>query len=214
MTDYLRAENLTIIRQHRLLFPPLDLILSAGAGIHLIGANGSGKTTLVKLLAGTLPCAYGSVQRKSSLLFLGHKPGVKGLFTVRENIALFAQLYHGMCKQPRQNLQRRIEQAMRAVALEKLANRPLRALSAGQQRRVQLARLWLDTPPLWLLDEPLNLLDRETILRFGSRCSKHLGNGGALLITSHQELPFQDARIRTLDLCSPRENKANGTMPL
>lgn len=214
MNEYLSAQSLSIVRQQRSLFRRLDLTLYAGSGIHLIGANGSGKTTLLQLLAGILPCTRGTVRRTVPLIFLGHKPGVKALLTVRENIALFARLYHGMGKLPRTHVQARIEQAIDAVALEPFAEHRVVTLSAGQQRRVQLARLWLDPPPLWLLDEPLNSLDQMIIPGFGARCTQHLDNAGALLITSHQALPFADARMRRLSLGSDSNQAANGPIPL
>ena len=214
MTEYLRAKNLTVIRGHHLLFRRLDLTVCAGAGIHLIGANGSGKTTLLQLFAGTLPCLHGEVRRKVPLIFLGHKPGIKALRTVRENLTLSARLYHGMGKLPRARLQACVEEAIRAVALERLADHRVETLSAGQKRRVQLARLWLDVPPLWLLDEPLNTLDQAIIPRLGARCLHHLDTAGALLITSHQALPFKDARIRTLCLGSGSNAATGDTITL
>lgn len=214
MNDYLSAQNLSIVRGHRVLLRGLDLILGAGSGIHLLGTNGSGKTTLLQLLAGTLPCSHGTVRRTVPLIFLGHKPGVKALLTVRENISLFARLYHGMGKLRRARLEARIEQAIQAVALEAFAEHRIVTLSAGQKRRVQLARLWLDSPPLWLLDEPLNSLDQAIIPRFGARCTEHLNHAGALLITSHQALPFTDARMRRLSLDPDPDQTTNGTIRL
>lgn len=196
------AENLGIVRQNRVLFRGLNFSLTAGEGVHLLGENGSGKTTFMQLLAGTLPIPFGQVTRHAPLIYLGHRAGVKGLLTVRENLLLFAKLYHGMGKLPRAALEERITSAITAMGLIDYCDALLNQLSAGQQRRVQLARLWLDTPPIWLLDEPLNALDTQTVARLGEKCCAHLGNQGALLITSHQTLPFGSTQIARRELSS------------
>lgn len=199
MNELIRADNLGIIRQHRPLFRQLSLVLRSGEGIHLTGENGSGKTTLLQLLAGTIPCSHGEITRHSPLIFLGHRPGVKPQLTVRENLQMAALLYH---KMPKTGLAGKLDNAIVQVNLSRFADRQVQTLSAGQQRRVQLARLWLDCPPLWLLDEPLTALDHASSERLYQHCLTHLGSGGGLLITSHQALPFAHAQIREIALDS------------
>lgn len=184
MSILLRAENLSMMRTHRIIFRHLSLSLYRGEALHLFGENGSGKTTLLQILANTLQASHGNIQRHEALLFLGHKAGVKPLLTARENLRFAAKLYHGM----KNEVDSAVETALAQVGLSALADRQIRYLSAGQQRRVQLARLWLDTPPIWLLDEPLTALDVDSVAHLHQRCIQHLQQGGGLLFTSHQ--PF------------------------
>ena len=121
----------------------MTLTVHSGHAYYLRGDNGSGKTTLLQALAGLLAIQAGNIERHAPLLYLGHRPGVKSVLTVRENLALAARLYH---QHPAGNAE--LDRAIEAVGLTRHAERQTRHLSAGQQRRVQLARLWLPSPPL------------------------------------------------------------------
>ena len=155
----LEADNLTLLKGSSLLLRHYQISIAAGQIIHLTGDNGSGKTTLLQALAGLITPQGGTIRRHAPHLYLGHRPGIKTTLTARENLRYAARLYHGMHGA---ELETRLDAALAAVALNSHDDRQSRHLSAGQQRRCQLARLWLDTPPLWLLDEPLTALDTIT----------------------------------------------------
>lgn len=191
----LRADNLTVFKGNHVLFRRFCLSIQCGEIIHLSGENGSGKTTLLQTLAGIHPYQGGKISRHSPYLYLGHYPGVKATLTPRENLRFAARLYHQMRGQA---LESRIRDALDATGLSQQADQQTRTLSAGQQRRTQLARLWLDTPPLWLLDEPLTALDSNTGEKLLRHIAQHRQNHGAVIITSHQALPFQDMKVQTL----------------
>ena len=179
----LEADNLTLLKGSTLLLRRYCLRIAAGDIIHLTGENGSGKTTLLQALAGLSTPQHGCIRRHASLLYLGHRPGIKGVLTARENLRYAARLYHGMSGA---GLERRLDAALAAVGIAHLATRQSRLLSAGQQRRCQLARLWLDTPPLWLLDEPLTALDAATAATLLQHLEQHRACGGAAVIGEGQ----------------------------
>ena len=189
----LEADNLTLLKGSSLLLRRYHINIAAGQIIHLTGDNGSGKTTLLQALAGLITPQGGSIRRHAPHLYLGHRPGIKSTLTARENLRYAARLYHSMNGS---GLEARLDAALAAVALNAHDDRQSRQLSAGQQRRCQLARLWLDTPPLWLLDEPLTALDATTSATLLARLEAHRQNGGAVIITSHQplKLPVLDVR--------------------
>ena len=189
----LEADNLTLLKGSSLLLRHYSLHIAAGQIIHLTGDNGSGKTTLLQALAGLLTPQGGTIRRHAPHLYLGHRPGIKTTLTARENLRYAARLYHGMHGA---ELETRLDAALAAVALHAHDDRQSRHLSAGQQRRCQLARLWLDTPPLWLLDEPLTALDATTTATLLAHLEQHRQHGGAAIITSHQplDLPILETR--------------------
>ena len=189
----LEADNLTLLKGSSLLLRHYSLHIAAGQIIHLTGDNGSGKTTLLQALAGLLTPQGGTICRHTPHLYLGHRPGIKTTLTARENLRYAARLYHGMHGA---ELETRLDAALAAVALNSHDDRQSRQLSAGQQRRCQLARLWLDTPPLWLLDEPLTALDATTTATLLAHLEQHRQHGGAAIITSHQplDLPILETR--------------------
>ena len=182
----LEANNLTLLKGSSLLLRHCNLTISAGQILHLTGDNGSGKTTLLQALAGL-------ITPHAPHLYLGHRSGIKTTLTARENLRYAARLYHGMNDA---GLEARLDAALAAVALNSHDDRQSRQLSAGQQRRCQLARLWLDTPPLWLLDEPLTALDATTTATLLAHLEQHRQHGGAAIITSHQplDLPVLETR--------------------
>ena len=198
--NLLEADNLTLLKGSTLLLRRYHLHIAAGDIIHLTGENGSGKTTLLQALAGLFTPQHGTIHRHTPLLYLGHRPGIKGTLTARENLRYAARLYHGMSGT---GLETRLDAALTAVALNRHDNRQSRQLSAGQQRRCQLARLWLETPPLWLLDEPLTALDAATTATLLHHLEQHRRRGGAAIITSHQplDLPVLDVRPVQADSC-------------
>lgn len=183
-TIRLTANNLCLQRGSRRLVEKLDLEVSAGDLVLVEGANGSGKTTLLRSLAGLSSIGMsGRVDRlNNSLLFLGHKPGVKQLLTPRENLAWFCDS---------QNLPRAgIDPALAEVGLYGYEDLLCQHLSAGQQRRVNLARLYLSRADLWFLDEPFTAIDREGVKALTQTLVQRVEAGAAIVMTSHQDLPL------------------------
>lgn len=195
MTQHLHAHNISILRGHTPIVRRMDLAVHGGHAYYLRGDNGSGKTTLLQALAGLLAIQAGKIERHVPLLYLGHRPGVKGVLTVRENLTLAAHLYHQHRPTPAE-----LDRAIAAVGLTRHADRQTRHLSAGQQRRVQLARLWLPCPPLWLLDEPLTALDIHAAATLAAHCRAHVQSGGSLVVTSHQPFDFGDIPLSEWNL--------------
>lgn len=191
----LAAEGLGLERGGRQLFSELQLTLSAGQLVQIEGANGAGKTSLLRILAGLSRYGYdGRVLRRAPLLYLGHYGAVKALLSPRENLAWHISgeaEWNG----------REIDEALAAVGLYGYEDVPSHALSAGQHRRVNLARLYLSCAPLWLLDEPFTAIDRAGVAALEARLAAHLGQGGAVLLTSHQPVCV-DHPLQTLHLDS------------
>ncbi|MEO1078159.1 MAG: cytochrome c biogenesis heme-transporting ATPase CcmA [Pseudomonadota bacterium] len=189
----LSARGLGIERAGRVLFAGLDLDLAPGEIVHLRGANGAGKTTLLRILAGLSRFGFeGDVNRHSEALFLGHHSAVKTLLTPRENLRWHPS---GECFHDAEA----IDRALEAVGLYGYEDTPAGQLSAGQQRRVDLARLYLSRHLVWLLDEPFTAIDVQGVARLEERFARHAALGGAALLTSHQSLDLDHA-VRVVDL--------------
>ena len=189
----LDARGMGVERGGRQLFHALDITVSAGELVHLRGANGAGKTTLMRVLAGLSRFGFdGEVAHRERCLFLGHHSAVKPLLTPRENLR-----WHPAGE--RFGDDATIDEALAAVGLYGYEDTPAAQLSAGQQRRVNLARLYLSRQPLWLLDEPFTAIDVQGVARLQARLVQHCRDGGAVLFTSHQSLDA-DVAVRTLDL--------------
>mgnify|MGYP003133660503 FL=1 len=189
----LEAEGLALERGGRQLFQGLSLSLGRGQLVQVEGANGAGKTSLLRILAGLSRYGFeGRVQRRARLLYLGHHGAVKALLTPRENLA-----WHISGEADWRDSE--IEEALAAVGLYGYEDVPSHALSAGQHRRVNLARLYLSRAPLWLLDEPFTAIDRAGVAALEARLAAHLGQGGAVLLTSHQPVRV-DHPLQTLNL--------------
>lgn len=194
----LEARGLGIERSGRCLFSGLDLQLKAGDLVHLRGANGAGKTTLLRILAGLSRFGFdGEVRLDRSPLFLGHHSAVKGSLSPRENLSWHpsGESYGDAAA---------IDAALAAVGLYGYEEVPAAQLSAGQQRRVDLARLYLSRRALWLLDEPFTAIDVQGVARLQERFLRHVTAGGAVLLTSHQALDV-DYPVRVVDLSARRQ---------
>jgi heme exporter protein A len=171
------------------LWGPLDFAVRAGEALHLRGPNGCGKTTLLRTLAGLRPPLAGRVERGGVCSFLGHQDGWAEDLRARLNLELFAQL-HG-CKTG----------AIPALLAELgVPDRAVRHLSAGQRRKLALARLRLAARPLLLMDEPFDALDTQGCAWLTALAHAHLRDGGAMVLTSHQALPADFPACRVLDL--------------
>ncbi len=188
-TPLLALEELTVQRGEIPLCEGVALQLSAGSICHLIGANGTGKTTLLMQLAGLLPILSGEVtyQGQSSLpvqpLYVSHQLGIHPNLTVAQNLTFLLNLY-GITPSAAD-----IDDALTWVGLQGFETISSSHLSAGQTRRITLARLYLLTPdvtPLWLLDEPFTALDVDMVARMEARLCEFAQAGGSILMTSHQ----------------------------
>jgi heme exporter protein A len=189
----LQAAGLAAFRGERLVFRDLDFAVPAGGALLLTGPNGSGKSTLLRLLAGLMRPAAGSLiwdgaealadlaGHARRVAYLGHQDAVKPGLTAGENLRFAARLGGGA-----------IRDALAAVGLEELAELPSRMLSAGQRRRLALARLALSPAPLWLLDEPTLGLDAASVERFGVMLAAHRAGGGIAVAATHLPLPIGD----------------------
>ena len=173
MSLLLKGGGLALVRGGRLLFEALDLQLDGGEALHISGANGSGKSSLIRLAAGLLEPNAGKVERADAAL------ADEGLALDRElPLGRALAFWNGP----------NLPQAMAAFALEGLARVPVRLLSTGQAKRARLARVMASGAPLWLLDEPLNGLDRAGIEELDAAIAAHRANGGAVLAASHLPL--------------------------
>jgi heme exporter protein A len=189
----LSVNDLSLERGGRELFDALSFEVFPGDLIQLGGANGAGKTSLLRILSGLSRYGYdGTVQRHVEQLYLGHLAGVKALLSPRENLA-----WH--VGGQGQYTDEEIEQALRKVGLYGYEDVPSHNLSAGQHRRVNLARLYLPGPSLWLLDEPFTAIDREGVASLETLLVAHATAGGAVVLTSHQALSLEYP-VRTLSL--------------
>ena len=183
----LRVQDLSVQRGDRLLLSQFNFTLQAGEGVHLLGANGAGKTSLLRVLAGIAHAASGEFQLGDGcrMIYLGHVLGLKPELTVEENLAFLLQL-SGQAEQCS------IEQALHEVGIARYFDARVGSLSAGQKRRVGLARLLLEPAGLWLLDEPFAALDVKATAWLCERIDAFLLQGGSVLLTSHQ--PVATAR--------------------
>ncbi len=185
-------------RGDHLVFADLSFRLEPGGALVLIGRNGSGKTTLLRLIAGLMPRAAGDVLWSGEdaladlpshglrLAYLGHQDALKLGLTAVENLALWARV-------GKEGRAVAIEDALAAVGLEDLAHLPARMLSAGQRRRVAIARLLVSGAVLWLLDEPTTALDTASVARLGGLAAAHRAAGGMVIAATHLDLPLPGA---------------------
>lgn len=187
----LAAHGLTLVRGGRELFRALSFEVHAGQLWQIEGPNGAGKTSLLRVLCGLSRYGFdGQVQRQAAPLYLGHLPAVKGLLSPRENLAWHVS-GEGSCQDGD------IESALARVGLCGFEDVPSLTLSAGQHRRVNLARLFLTRAPLWLLDEPFTALDVGGIAEIQGVLASHIAAGGAAVVTSHQALQV-DCEVQSL----------------
>jgi heme exporter protein A len=189
------ATDLTAIRGGRVLFRDLSFCVEANRVLCVEGANGVGKTSLLRILAGFLAPASGTIrigdvedgdERGSRVGWLGHHDAVKAQMTVRETLSFFAQLYRSESK---------VDDAMEAVGLARLADLPGQYLSAGQKKRVALARLVLSDRPVWLMDEPLASLDAAGKKIAADLIAAHCASGGIAIVATHEPLGIDCERL-------------------
>jgi heme exporter protein A len=192
------VSNLTCIRGERVLFRDLNFTAAAGQVLAIEGPNGIGKTSLLRMIAGFLRPALGTIvikanseisdpeERGKQIGWLGHQDGAKPQLTPTEVLTFFARLYGN---------RREVASALAAAGLERCADLPCQYLSAGQKKRLALARLALIARPLWLLDEPLAALDTNGKKFAAGLIASHCASGGIALAATHEPLGIDCARI-------------------
>lgn len=203
----LEAHNLCCTRGDRVLFEHLSLTVSPGERLHLRGPNGAGKTTLLRTLAGLTHPVAGSItwdgeaiQRgrdnyHAQLGYVGHANGNQSDLSAIENLRYWSTMAGTLSGSARLST---IAEILSDVGLSHCAQLPAKLLSQGQQRRLALARLLLNRPALWILDEPFTALDSATVDWLETMIQSHLQRDGLVIMTSHQ--PVAGGRTRTLDL--------------
>jgi len=186
----LTARDLSCERDDRSLFESLEFDFSGGQIVRITGPNGAGKSTLIRILIGMSAGFEGTLCWKgqpldkvrydfnSELLYLGHQVGIKGNLTPEENLRALVP------KASKQN----IYQALDRVGLRGFEDLLSQGLSAGQQRRVALARLFIENKPLWILDEPFTAIDKEGVSDLEQVIVDHAKQGGLVILTTHHDL--------------------------
>ncbi|WP_077823186.1 cytochrome c biogenesis heme-transporting ATPase CcmA [Escherichia coli] len=202
----LEARELLCERDERTLFSGLSFTLNAGEWVQITGSNGAGKTTLLRLLTGLSRPDAGEVlwqgqplhqvrdSYHQNLLWIGHQPGIKTRLTALENL----HFYH------RDGDTAQCLEALAQAGLAGFEDIPVNQLSAGQQRRVALARLWLARAPLWILDEPFTAIDVNGVDRLTQRMAQHTEQGGIVILTTPQPLNVAESKIRRISLTQTR----------
>ena len=185
MTPLLRFEHVTCRRGGTLLFEDVDLELGPGEALHLGGPNGSGKSSLIRLAAGLLRAESGSIARSDAAL-------ADELQALDREQPLAAALHFWARLGGSAD---RLDGAIDALGLVRLARVPVRLLSTGQLKRATLARVAASGAPLWLLDEPLNGLDADGVERLDALIERHRSSGGAVVAASHVPLAGEWRRL-------------------
>lgn len=200
----LKVQGLTCFRQDRCLFADLNFELAPGDICQVEGPNGAGKSTLLRALLGLFRADEGeilwhdvNVQKQQEVffqdvLYLGHKFAINADLTPLQNLQAWSDLH------PTSNLD--YEQALTKVGLLGLEDIPCHSLSAGQHRRVALARLWLSSAKLWVLDEPFTAIDKAGVKLLQQQFAQHMAKGGSVLITTHQDLSMQFDSLKQVKL--------------
>lgn len=190
------AEKLALVRAGRRLFEDLAFTVAAGEALAVTGPNGAGKSSLLRAIAGFLKPAAGRVVLEgepagAAMHFVGHLDGVKAALSAAENLDFLCAILGGG----------RADHGpvLRRLGLERLAGHPAGMLSAGQKRRLALARLLVVPRPLWLLDEPLTALDAEGQRTFAALAEEHLAAGGLVIAATHAPLGIAGARELRLE---------------
>jgi heme exporter protein A len=193
-------------RSERLIFAGLDFSVAAGGVLVLTGPNGSGKSSLLRLMAGLtppdagllawegVPVADDRAAHRMRLHFIGHQDALKPVLSVQETLSFWAGMRGSHA----------VAAGLERFRLRTLADWPCRQLSAGQRRRLSLARLVSSPAPLWLLDEPLTGLDTEAVADLLAAIAAHRAAGGRVVLSTHAALPLERAHILSLADFAPQ----------
>ena len=199
------GDNLACIRGGRLVFKGLSFALSPGDALLLTGANGSGKTSLLRLMAGLAMPVEGVIRAngvdvrddlityRANLNYVAHYDAVKPALTVSENLSFWTSLHNGGD----------VDAGLLAFGLSRLSEVPVRFLSAGQKRRLAMARLVAIKTGIWLLDEPSIALDTASLDALYTQIVDHRSRGGIVVASTHRELHFENAVTLNVSEYSP-----------
>ena len=202
----LSGTGLGCIRGERLVFQNIDFRLGPGRVLLLHGPNGSGKSSLLRVVAGLLDPAAGEIlwrgqpvaddvdAYRAALRYVGHVDAIKPAFTARQNLRFWAELQGIAGAQ----VSAGVDGALARVGLGMIGDNPARLLSAGQKRRLNLARLMLAPAALWLLDEPTTALDQAGVAMFAEMMAEHGAGGGLAMVATHVDLGL--GAVDVLDL--------------
>lgn len=191
------VDRLQFERDDQNTFEPINLIVDGGEILQIEGANGVGKTTLLRLLTSALQPASGSIlfqgedirrcryEYLANILYIGHQPGLKMTLTAEENLLWMS---------PASCSVNDIRAALAEVGLRSYEDVPCYSLSAGQHRRVALARLLVSTATIWYLDEPFTAIDKQGVATLQALMRNHVDAGGCLLLSTHQDLALDGVR--------------------
>lgn len=212
------GDRLRCIRGGRMVFDALDFALAPGGALVLRGPNGSGKSSLLRLMAGLLrpaagrlawtgmPAGLDAVDRRAAIAYAGHLDAVKPVLTVAEDLRFWAGLAPEPallaafgCAAAPGDREARVARALDAFGLGPLSDLPCRYLSAGQRRRLALARLIARPVALWLLDEPTAGLDDISAARLSAALAAHRAAGGMVALSTHAPLDLDGAETLALD---------------
>ncbi|WP_136680246.1 cytochrome c biogenesis heme-transporting ATPase CcmA [Neptunomonas sp. XY-337] len=197
----LAVTDLFCEREERILFDGLAFSLKQGEVMQIEGRNGSGKTTLLRILSGLSAQYEGSIEWRgesvdnvrdeflADLLYFGHQPGVKGMLTPQENLRWYCALHPALQRS-------KIDEALGIVGLTGYEDVPCHSLSAGQNRRVSLARLYMNQAPLWILDEPFTAIDKKGVAAMEQLLLDHAQRGGSVILTTHHDLAAQQGVVK------------------
>lgn len=203
----LQAVSLSCMRGERRLFSDVNVTVQPGTLLAVVGENGSGKTSFLRIVSSLLSPEEGSIfwqgqdirqlkeEYSAQLTYIGHLNGLKDDLSAIENLMVTAGLTGDSYSSAS------VQEALESVGLKRRVHRlPTRVLSQGQKRRVALARLWLSTHPLWLLDEPFTSLDTAATGLVTERLREHLQSGGLAVVVTHQEVALPSEVIQRLRL--------------
>jgi heme exporter protein A len=203
LTELLSGTDLCLLRGERCLFQDMNFALSAGEVLLVQGANGCGKTSLLRAIVGLLELEQGYISWRgvpterdrqafsADIVWLAHRVGFKGDLTLIENLRFEAGLRSASFE--------KFDHILHRLGLTQLTELPLRSLSAGQQRRVALARMLISDAPLWLMDEPFANLDRAGQALVVELISEHVAGNGACIVAAHQDLEL-DAPMQRIEI--------------
>jgi heme exporter protein A len=200
----LSANQLTCIREERILFEKLNFSINCGDIIQVEGPNGAGKTSLLRILAGLSQPYEGQVQFNhtsihderelfnQNLHYIGHLAGIKGEMTAQENLEFNLNL----CGLDSTEAEKTLNQVNLLGFEDALASH----LSAGQHRRIALAKLWQSKAPIWILDEPFTAIDKNGVKKLEELMIKHAKSGGCVILTTHQDLSIDKNLYKKITL--------------
>jgi heme exporter protein A len=201
----LSGRGVRCVRGGREVLSGLDFEVSSGEALAVTGPNGSGKTSLLRIIAGLLALAGGSIDLEGGedeltlpeqAHYLGHRDAMKPALSVLENLAFWRNFFGGDVSDPEEDL----SESLNKVGLDHAAHLPAAYLSAGQRRRLSIARLLAIRRPIWLLDEPTSALDAAGQTLFANLTRDHLARGGLVLAATHAPLGIATRELKIGDV--------------